>query len=120
MNNKIKNIEKRKNRTTLQIKRNNKAKRKILSVFKSNKHIYAQVIDLNGKVLVQSSSNSKTNKDNLAKKTGLEIAEFIGEEIAKKAIEQNIKEVVFNKGPYMYIGRVKALADSARKAGLIF
>ena len=56
----------------------------------------------------------------LSKKSGIEIAEIVGEDLGKKAIEKNIKEVVFNKGPYMYTGRVKALADAARKSGLIF
>ena len=56
----------------------------------------------------------------LAGKTGVEIAGVVGTEIAKKALEKDIKEVVFNKGPYLYIGRIKALADAAREAGLIF
>lgn len=112
--------EKRKIRTTLQVKKNNKGRRDILNVFKSNKNIYAQILDLNGNVLVSATSNSKEMKEALAKKSGIEIAEAVGEAIGKKALEKNIKEVVFNKGPYMYIGRVKALAEGARKVGLIF
>lgn len=116
----VKDVEKRRIRTALQVKRNNKSRRSILNVFRSNKNIYAQIIDLDGNVLVSATSSSKEMKDALAKKSGVEIAEFVGEDLGKKAIEKNIKEVVFNKGPYMYIGRVKALADGARKAGLNF
>ena len=113
-------VEKRRIRTTLQVKRNNKSKRNILNVFKSNKNIYAQIIDLKGNVLVSATSNSKEMKELLAKKSGIEIAGLVGEDLGKKAIAKNIKEVVFNKGPYMYIGRIKALAEGARKAGLDF
>ena len=116
----LKGAEKRKIRTTLQVKRNNKGKRNILNIFKSNKNIYAQIIDLQGNVLVSATSNSKEMKESLAKKSGIEIAEIVGEDLGKKAIAKNIKEVVFNKGPYMYIGRVKALADAARNKGLEF
>lgn len=116
----VKDVEKRRIRTTLQVKRNNKSKRNILNVFKSNKNIYAQIIDLQGNVLVSATSNSKEMDKILSKKSGVEIAGVVGEEIGKKAIEKGIKEVVFNKGPYIYIGRVKALAEGARKAGLIF
>ncbi len=116
----VKDVEKRKIRTTLQVKRNNKGKRNILNVFKSNKNIYAQIIDLCGNVLVSATSNSKSMKELLEGKTGVEIASIVGEELGKKAIAKNIKEVVFNKGPYMYIGRIKALAEGARKAGLDF
>lgn len=116
----IKCSEKRRVRNSLQIKKNNKNKRMILNVFRSNKNIYAQIIDLNGNVLVAAGSNGKEMEKLTAKKSGIEIAGIIGEAIAKKALEKNIKEVVFNKGPYLYIGRVKALAEAARKAGLIF
>lgn len=116
----IGNAEKRRVRNTLQVKRNNKGKRNILNVFKSNKNIYAQVIDLDGNVLVSATSNSKDMKEVLKDKNGIEIAEVVGQNLAKKAVEKNIVDVVFNKGPYMYIGRVKALADGARKAGLNF
>ena len=116
----IKGSEKRRVRNSLQIKKNNKNKRMILNVFRSNKNIYAQIIDLNGNVLVAAGSNGKEMEEVTAKKSGIEIAGIIGEAIAQKALEKNIKEIVFNKGPYLYIGRVKALAEAARKAGLIF
>ena len=86
-----------------------------LSVFKSNKFIYAELIDdTKGHTLV-SSSGSKIKAKN---KT--EQAKEVGSDVAKKAIEKNIKKVVFDRGGYIYTGRVKALADSAREAGLQF
>jgi large subunit ribosomal protein L18 len=112
--------EKRQIRNTLRVKEQNKNDRPILSVFKSNKNISVQLIDVNGKVLVTATSASKENKTKLAKKTGTEIATSIGEEIAKKAVEKNIKQVAFNKGSNAYTGRVKALADGARANGLDF
>ena len=113
-------LERRKNRNSYRIKTNNKGKRPILNVFKSNKNIYAQIVDLDGKVLTSASSKSDCSVEDLKGKTGIEIAEIIGAKIANKAKEQNISQVVFNKGPYLYIGRIKALADSARKSGLDF
>ena len=117
---KIDKREKRKKRVTLQIKKNNKNGRNILNVFRSNKNITAQIIDLSGNVLVVSSSSYKDLKDKVSKKSGIEIATIVGKDVAMKAIEKGIREIVFNKGPYMYIGRVKALADSVRENGLKF
>lgn len=92
-----------------------------LSVFRSNKFIYAQIIDdIKGKTLA-SFSERKLNKEQLAKlKTKQEKASFVGEEIAKLAKKAKITKVVFDRGGYKYHGRVKALADGARKGGLIF
>lgn len=117
---KAKKTEKRKIRNKLQVQKNNKSKRNILVVFRSNKNIYAQVLGLNGDVLASASSKSKDLGEMLSGKNGTEIAEIVGEILGKKAVEQGIKEVAFNKGPYLYIGRVKALAEGARKAGLDF
>ena len=118
---KIELVERRKSRNSYRIKAHNKSKRPILNVFKSNKNIYAQIVDLDGNVLTSASSKDEVvSKEGLSKKTGIEIAEMVGAEIAKRAKEQNIVQVVFNKGPYLYIGRVKALADSARQNGLDF
>lgn len=111
-------LERRKERNSYRIKTNNKSKRPVLNVFKSNKNIYSQIVDLDGKVLLAVSS--KNIGIDLNKKTGIEIAELVGAEVAKKAKEQNITQIAFNKGPYLYIGRIKALADSARKNGLDF
>ncbi|MDR2526854.1 MAG: 50S ribosomal protein L18 [Rickettsiales bacterium] len=113
-------IEKRRDRNTLRIQKCNKSGRPILSVFRSNKNISVQIIDIDGKVITTSTSASKDNKLKLAKKSGIDIACFIGEDIAKKALDKNVKEIVFNKGPYSYTGRVKAVADGARKGGLVF
>ena len=93
--------------------------RKRLSVFKSNNHIYAQVInDEIGVTLVSASSIEK--KMRVQKQTKKELAEKIGLEIAKRSIENGIKEVAFDKGKYKYHGIIKILAEAARAAGLNF
>ena len=93
--------------------------RKRLSVFKSNNHIYAQVInDEIGVTLVSASSMEKNIR--VQKQTKKELAEKIGCEIAKRSIENGIKEVAFDKGKYKYHGIIKILADAARSAGLNF
>ena len=86
-----------------------------LSVFRSNKQIYAQVIDdLAGKTLVSASSKGITEG------TKSEIAAKVGEAVAKKAIEAGITSVVFDRNGFLFHGRVKSLADGARKGGLKF
>ena len=86
-----------------------------LSVFKSNKFIYAQLIDdTKGATLAAASS-----KESKAKKPLLSAAE-VGKEIAKKAVAAKITKVVFDRGGYIYTGRIKAVADGAREAGLTF
>ncbi len=92
-----------------------------LNVFRSSKHIYAQVIDdLAGKTLVQASTLDKEIADSLNNGGNIEAAEKVGELVAKRALEQGIKTVVFDRGGYLYHGRVKALAEKAREAGLQF
>jgi large subunit ribosomal protein L18 len=113
-------FERRKERNAFRVKINNKSKKPILNVFKSNKNIYAQIVDEDGKVLTCASSKTKELADKLVNKKGIEIAMEVGETIAERAIKAGISDVVFNKGPYLYIGRVKALADSARQSGLKF
>ena len=90
-----------------------------LNVFRSNKQIYAQVIDdVNGKTLCSASSLDKELKlDNGAT---VEAASKVGALVAKRALEAKIKEVVFDRGGYQYHGRVQALAEAAREAGLEF
>ena len=89
-----------------------------LSVFKTEKNIYAQVIDdINGVTLVAASS---LDKDFSAKGGNKEGAKLVGEVVAKRAIEKGITEVVFDRGGYIYHGRVKELAEAAREAGLQF
>ena len=91
------------------------ASRPRMSVYRSNKSIYVQVIDdLKGETLVAASSK------NLTEGTKCEIAAKVGEEIAKKAVEKGITEVVFDRNGYLYHGRVKSRADAARKGGLKF
>lgn len=91
------------------------AQRPRMSVFRSNKAIYVQVIDdLAGATLVAASSKG------IAEGSKTEIAAKVGEEIAKKAQEKGITEVVFDRNGYLFHGRVKSLADAARKAGLKF
>ena len=119
-NRKNNNIQRRRERNSYKIKTFNKGKRPILNVFRSNKNIYAQIIDVEGKVLASASSKTEGMAEKLNKKTGIEIAIEVGALIAQEAKKVGISSVVFNKGPYLYIGRVKALADSARKNGLEF
>lgn len=86
-----------------------------LCVFRSGKHIYAQVInDINGQTLVSTSSLK------LEGKSGRDQAKVVGQAVAKVAMEKNIKNVVFDRNGYIYHGRVQALAEGAREAGLNF
>lgn len=94
-----------------------------LSVFRSNLHIFAQVIDDDAScTVVSASTNSKEFKAlvGVDKKTKTECALILGELLAKKAVEKNINNVVFDRNGFLYHGRVKAVAEGARKAGLNF
>jgi large subunit ribosomal protein L18 len=92
-----------------------------LAVFRSLNHIYAQVIDDTlGQTLVSASTVDPEVSGNLEGKTKRNQAELVGEIVAKRAIEKGIQQVVFDRGGYQYIGRIQALADAARKAGLKF
>ena len=91
-----------------------------LSVFRSNKAIYCQLIDdINGKTLIQSSSRDKSIID-LKLATNIEVAFNVGKVIAEKAIKEGINKIKFDRGGYLYHGRVKSLADGAREGGLKF
>ncbi len=95
--------------------------RKRLSVFRSSKHIYAQVIDDDhGVTVVAASSIEKGTRENLKTGAGIEAAKLVGKLLAERAQGKGIKEVVFDRGSYLYHGRVKALADAAREGGLNF
>ena len=97
------------------------AERPRLAVFRSNNHVYAQVIDdVAGKTLVSASTLEKDIKAELKNTDDIEAATKIGEVVAKRALEKGIKTVVFDRGGYIYHGKVKALADAAREAGLEF
>lgn len=94
------------------------AERPRLNVFRSNKNIYAQIIDdLSGKTLAAASTLDKEIEGNGSNK---EAAKKVGELVAKRAAEKGITEVVFDRGGYVYHGRVKELADGAREGGLKF
>ncbi len=95
--------------------------RKRLTVFRSSKHIYAQVIDdTQGATLASASSIEKTTRDGLKTGAGVEAAKAVGKLIAQRAQEKGVKDVVFDRGSYLYHGRIKALAEAAREGGLNF
>ena len=120
MNTPKKLFEKRKGRvrTALRAASNGKMR---LSVFRSGKHIYAQIIDdVKGVTVAAASTLDKEVRSNLKKTSTTEAASFIGKLIAERAVKTGVNEVVFDRGGYIYHGRVKALADAAREAGLKF
>ena len=97
------------------------AERPRLAVFRSNNHMYAQIIDDTvGKTLVSASTVQKEVKAELEKTNNVDAAAYLGTVIAKKAIEQGINTVVFDRGGFIFQGKIKALADAAREAGLEF
>ncbi len=92
-----------------------------LSVFRSSKQIYAQIIDdEKGQTLVAASSIEKPNRESLKTGANIEAAKVVGKLLAERATAKGVTEVVFDRGAYMYHGRVKALADGAREGGLQF
>ena len=92
-----------------------------LCIFRSSKHIYAQIIeDVSGKTLVTASTVAKGAADSVKYSGNVEAAKLVGKQIAEKALAQDIKQVVFDRNGFLYHGRVKALADAAREAGLTF
>jgi large subunit ribosomal protein L18 len=110
-------FDRRKSRTRYRIAQASERPR--LSIFRSGRHIYAQVIDDRaGATLAAASSNEKEGKP--AKTWNLDAAKSVGQKIAERAVAKGVKQVVFDRGGYIYHGRVKALADAARQAGLEF
>jgi large subunit ribosomal protein L18 len=92
-----------------------------LSIFRSNRHMYAQVIDdVAGVTLVSASTKAKGLRDQLSRGSNRKAAEIIGEAVAKQALGVGIKSVCLDRNRYKYHGRVKTLAEAARKAGLVF
>ncbi|MBL6458918.1 50S ribosomal protein L18 [Belnapia sp. T6] len=92
-----------------------------LSVFRSGKHIYAQVIDdAQGRTLAAASSMEKTMREALKTGADKDAASQVGKLVAERALAAGVDKVVFDRGPYLYHGRVKALADAAREGGLSF
>ena len=97
------------------------AERPRLAVFRSNNHMYAQIIDDTvGNTLVSASTDQKDVKDQLEKTNDVAAAAYLGKVIAQKALDAGIKEVVFDLGGFIYQGKIQALADAAREAGLEF
>ena len=97
------------------------AERPRLAVFRSNNHMYAQIIDDTvGKTLVSASTLDKDVKAECEKTNNVEAAAVVGEVVAKKALEKGITTVVYDRGGFIYEGKVKALAEAAREAGLEF
>lgn len=121
----FKKVNKNQNR----VKRHKRIRNKIsgtatrprLNVFRSNKYIYAQLInDETGHTLASSSTLNKDIKSQVDSTSSKEAAKIVGLDIGKKALDQGITEVVFDRGGYIYTGQVKELADGAREAGLKF
>ena len=97
------------------------AERPRLAVFRSNNHMYAQIIDDTvGKTLVSASTIEKDVKAELKKTNDVDAAAYLGTVIAKRAIEKGINTVVFDRGGFIYQGKIAALAEAAREAGLEF
>lgn len=111
------NYERRKFRTRNRIAKSNKSGRPRASVHRSNTNIYIQLFDVSGKVVC---SFSTLNFEDQKKISGIAKAKLVGKEFAKLCLKNGIKEIVFDKGAYVYNGRVKALAESCREAGLQF
>ena len=92
-----------------------------LSVYRSNKHIYAQIIDdTNSKTLLSCSTLDRSIRLNLPTGRTCDASRLIGEKLAELSLKKNITKIIFDRGPYLYHGRIKALADGTRKGGLQF
>ena len=116
-----KNADRLKRHKRVRNKVSGTAERPRLSVFRSLNHIYAQVIDdIQGKTLVSCSTLDKEVRESVKELTKKEAAKVVGQEVAKRALEKGITEVVFDRGGYIYTGRVQNVADGAREAGLKF
>ena len=114
----LKGAERRKARVRKALKANSNGRPR-LSVFRSDKNIYAQIIDdATGRTLAAASSIDKDLKSSLKNGWTAEAAAAVGKLIAQRGVAANVKDVVFDRGAYLYHGRVKALADAAREAGL--
>ena len=119
----------KKSRSEVRVKKHNRLRNHLsgttecprLAVFRSNNHMYAQIIDDTvGTTLVSASTVQKDVKAELEKTNNVDAAAYLGTVIAKKAIEKGINTVVFDRGGFIYQGKIKALADAAREAGLEF
>ncbi len=115
-----KRFERRTNRVRRSLKRVANGRPR-LSIFRSSKHIYAQVIDdADGKTIVAASSLDQNLRKSNSKGCDVNSAQSVGKLVAERALKAGIKDVIFDRGGYLYHGRVKALADAAREGGLKF
>lgn len=113
-------FERRKRRVRASLRKHS-GSRPRLSVFRSNKNIYAQIInDRDGVTVASASSHDESLKGDLKTGSDTEAAEAVGKLVAARGLEKGIKDVVFDRGGYLYHGRVKALAEGAREGGLEF
>ena len=119
----------KKSRSIVRVKKHNRIRNRFagtserprLAEFRSNNHMYAQIIDDTvGNTLVSASTVQKEIKAELEKTNNVDAAAYLGTVIAKRALEKGITTVVFDRGGFIYQGKVKALADAAREAGLEF
>ena len=119
----------KKSRSIVRVKKHNRIRNRFagtserprLAVFRSNNHMYAQIIDDTvGNTLVSASTVQKEIKAELEKTNNVDAAAYLGTVIAKRALEKGITTVVFDRGGFIYQGKVKAVADAAREAGLEF
>ena len=116
-----KNSERIKRHKRIRTKISGTAERPRLSVFKSTNHIYAQIIDdVKGVTLVACSTVEKAIADAVKEMSKTEAAKYVGSELGRRAVEKGVTTVVFDRSGYLYMGRVEALADGAREAGLQF
>jgi large subunit ribosomal protein L18 len=114
-----KNATRKKRHARVRAKLSGTTVRPRLNVYRSNQHIYAQIIDDVNSVTIASAS-TMDKELSLEGTSNVDAAQKVGELVAKRAVEKGVKEVVFDRGGYLYHGRVKALADAAREAGLQF
>ena len=119
----------KKSRSEIRVKKHNRLRNHLsgttecprLAVFRSDNHMYAQIIDDTvGKTLVAASTLEADIKKELEKTNNVDAAAYVGKVIGERAVEKGIKEVVFDRGGFIYQGKVQALADAAREAGLEF
>ena len=116
-----KNIQRLKRHRRVRGKISGTAERPRLNVYRSTNHIYAQVIDdVTGNTLVAASTLDAQIKSQLEGKDKKEAAKLVGKLVGERALEKGVKKVVFDRGGYLYTGRVAALAEGAREAGLDF
>ncbi|MBO4864115.1 MAG: 50S ribosomal protein L18 [Eubacterium sp.] len=121
INKESRNVIRQKKHLKIRSRFSGTAERPRLAVYRSNNHVYAQVIDDTvGKTIVSASTVEKSISSELEKTNDKAAAEYVGKIVAERAMAANIKEVVFDRGGFIYTGKIKALADAAREAGLVF